>query len=694
MITRIVHISDLHYPSRDDTVARLLKAEIVRQAPDVLVITGDLVNHPIAGYSKARRWIRDLLQAFPADRRPRTLVLEGNHDVGFWGLVGLGWWRVIFRFWFREFQQPDVWFLPESQLCFLKIDTNPRLLRLSAEGVVSWWRIRRLRRRLLRHPQAEQIQSAAKVFLIHHHVLPVPHQGGDFLLAMKKAHELLRFLAEQKVDLLLHGHKHRATWSHLRIGGSSTDTHFIEVVGAGAAMKSTDYDPRGHNFNLITIGGNGVRHVRQFFKRPQDPAFLETASSAGETALETLVQRGFQSSYRVKEIRWDVLVTDEGDARNTYSLDGLFFRRRQTKYQLELPKSEVEGGRSLPYKLQDFGGGSAWLSPEDSTSLLFRTQPEESAPAHAAMTNLDLNAYSLNQTEAAEKGLPNPKIDYLEYTLLDPVDTLTIAITLPEKFEFKDVILEVLEAGEQSSDLLNEPLSLNYTSGLSFPARNRIQLSLTGPSPHFRYRLQWALPEQVGEASPRDLARRSLLERAHTTGGPQVLWPVLEAAIRILKEEIERQIASVAGLLGEMEASLMVCDRTGPIPVLRIVAFNPRVTKPGFTLPIGLGNAGRAYKKASVTFYDQLETRKHPDADTYVESDGRAHTFLLSAPLLNLECPTLPPLAVLNFGVFSSLEADLLRCLATIEAVASLQEKFLGEPLDILYKIAKLEREE
>lgn len=100
MITRIVHISDLHFPSRDPTVARLLMAEITRQAPDVLVITGDLVDHAGLGfkrYREVREWIRQVLRTFPEESCPDTIVLEGNHDVGIFGLVGLGWWRAIFR---------------------------------------------------------------------------------------------------------------------------------------------------------------------------------------------------------------------------------------------------------------------------------------------------------------------------------------------------------------------------------------------------------------------------------------------------------------------------------------------------------------------------------------------------------------------------------------------------------------------
>ena len=46
MITRIVHISDLHFPSRDEGVARVLAESIVQKRPDVLIVTGDLVNHP------------------------------------------------------------------------------------------------------------------------------------------------------------------------------------------------------------------------------------------------------------------------------------------------------------------------------------------------------------------------------------------------------------------------------------------------------------------------------------------------------------------------------------------------------------------------------------------------------------------------------------------------------------------------
>lgn len=82
-MTRIVHISDLHFelPSgRSPEVADILAADaeqILSLHPDLVVVTGDLTEH-----GSARRDELVLARDWLADLRVPTLVVPGNHDLG------------------------------------------------------------------------------------------------------------------------------------------------------------------------------------------------------------------------------------------------------------------------------------------------------------------------------------------------------------------------------------------------------------------------------------------------------------------------------------------------------------------------------------------------------------------------------------------------------------------------------------
>ena len=150
-----------------------------------------------------------------------------------------------------------------------------------------------------------------------------------------------------KIDVIVHGHKHRATWSHLRIGGTSVEPFFIEVLGAGSAMKAGDHYPRGHNFNVIDVAPAGARHVRQFFKHPDADRFTETAASAAEDGLSRLIRSRFRQPYRARRLTWTVQADEEGDARNELAFEAVVFNKGLDAYEILLPQDDSKAGNRL-----------------------------------------------------------------------------------------------------------------------------------------------------------------------------------------------------------------------------------------------------------------------------------------------------------------------------------------------------------
>ena len=93
---RIAHLSDLHFGRGfDKDLWRYVQATLSNEKPDVIVVSGDVVNSPWPLILfQAKKELNQLKQKCGA----RTLVLvPGNHDTGIWGNVRLWPFSILFR---------------------------------------------------------------------------------------------------------------------------------------------------------------------------------------------------------------------------------------------------------------------------------------------------------------------------------------------------------------------------------------------------------------------------------------------------------------------------------------------------------------------------------------------------------------------------------------------------------------------
>jgi hypothetical protein len=567
MIKRIIHLSDLHFPSRDRGVAQVLAECIVNRLPNIIVVTGDIANHPSPGcainrgaWIAARTWLAGIQEqidkrATSPERKCKVVILTGNHDVLLSGLSGWCWPAILaFNSVFREWRGPQVDYDASANLTLMTLDTNPRWAVLSAKGKALGRRLKALRRAIDDHPESSQIRSSTKILLMHHHPLPVPFQGPDWLLETRRVDRLLQFLGENKIDLLLHGHKHRATWSHLRVGGTSYEPFFIETMGAGSAMKRDDYDPRGHNFNMIDVAPGGARRLRQFFKPPAAGGFAEVEASPAEERVSRLIATHFRQSYSVRRLTWNVVASEEGDGRNQLTYSGLVFNRSGENYDIVLPEDDSESGQSLPYS-------SLRMTPEEfparmsgrdlegrvRTVVSLGRRPIEASPVELFVENYTLNTYSMDRREAAERALPDPERDSLDFLLMDAVDELCFSATFPDVFRFAGVRVEVLEPLD-FPDVVHEDLSRKF-AGAATVADNTLTVTLPKPPPNYRYRVSWALPPAPISISPEGNARRAQFEKVFLSASLAAVSAIVEV-FADLSSEVEKLVCERNSLKG------------------------------------------------------------------------------------------------------------------------------------------------
>lgn len=209
-MTRILHLSDLHFGHDRPGLAAAL-AQAVRDArPDLVVITGDLVQRARpAQFARARDWIAGL--------EAPCLCVPGNHDIPLYDL-----WRRMTRPFARYRAAVRDTLAPALDLGGVSV------VGLSSVDALSWRRGRAWPHRIGR-AQARLRASSAQIRIVAlHHPLVQPADSPKALMA--GAARARAALAQAGANLVLAGHVHR--WSLLRDPAPGAGPG----AGAGAAM--------------------------------------------------------------------------------------------------------------------------------------------------------------------------------------------------------------------------------------------------------------------------------------------------------------------------------------------------------------------------------------------------------------------------------------------------------------------------
>ncbi|HEX8090860.1 MAG TPA: metallophosphoesterase, partial [Blastocatellia bacterium] len=308
----IAHLSDLHHPTiKEETWARL-KSYLVERKPDLILVTGDLTNHPWPWrHIQVRRKLLELVDECQKSRltdavaatgtqqpsgtdKQRDVMLRvvpGNHDCAFWGNVGfyfLKW--VSFDLVFRGYQQTFFDFSTDKlKLYFFSFNSNPFIARW-AKGAVSRRQLKSFQRKMdeLQESQPDSINDAYKVALLHHHPMPIPYDEKlEKYLFLKNAGEFINAMAQNRINLVLHGHKHKPRISSVSLGTTSTSRN-VSIVASGSTLK----DGEESTCNLITIYDNMRVEVKQAVANPGED-FIEKEVTTYLPSWDTYIEERY-----------------------------------------------------------------------------------------------------------------------------------------------------------------------------------------------------------------------------------------------------------------------------------------------------------------------------------------------------------------------------------------------------------------
>ncbi len=228
----ILHASDLHFGKVDPIIVESFYAEIERQKPDTVVLSGDFTQvGSIAEFKQAQDFI-DRISA-------PVVTVPGNHDIPRFDV----WERFsdpLKRY--RKYISPLSDTIYEDDYCvIIGINTaRPAVPHWNwANGMVSREQVEFV----LRHFRAVP-HDKARLFVCHHPLVNV--KGAPIDTVVWGSMDLMAVLEDQMVDVVLTGHIHHAS---IVAQGESRGP----VMVGSASATSTRLRNQGNGYNILRL---------------------------------------------------------------------------------------------------------------------------------------------------------------------------------------------------------------------------------------------------------------------------------------------------------------------------------------------------------------------------------------------------------------------------------------------------------
>jgi 3',5'-cyclic AMP phosphodiesterase CpdA len=236
-MTRIAHLSDLHFGAHDQRLVEAVESDIDQLKPDLVVISGDFTQRArTEQFREACHFLERL-----REHGHEVLGVPGNHDVPLYDVL-------------RRFLSPLARyrrFIDETLCPFVELPgiavlgVNTARSLTFKDGRINKDQVAFIREAFSRTP------SEAMRVLVTHHPLFAMEVAGEAERAIGRHELALDVVEECGVDMVLAGHHHHA--SSRDASEFVTRSGGVLVVQAGTAT-STRVREQEQSFNVIDIG--------------------------------------------------------------------------------------------------------------------------------------------------------------------------------------------------------------------------------------------------------------------------------------------------------------------------------------------------------------------------------------------------------------------------------------------------------
>jgi 3',5'-cyclic AMP phosphodiesterase CpdA len=251
-MTRIVHLSDLHFGAHDERLVRAVDGEVDALKPDLVVISGDFTQRArTEPFREACQFLEGL-----RDRGHEVIGVPGNHDIPLYDVL-------------RRFFSPLARyrrFIDETLCPFVELP-GVAVLGINTARSLTFkdGRINKQQVEFIRETFSRVASDAMRVIVTHHPLFAL-EVGGEVERAIGRQELALDAVEESGVDIVLAGHAHHASSQDAsdlvtRAGG-------VLVVQAGTAT-STRVREQEQSFNTVDIVDRSATVTVHAWKRDE-----------------------------------------------------------------------------------------------------------------------------------------------------------------------------------------------------------------------------------------------------------------------------------------------------------------------------------------------------------------------------------------------------------------------------------------
>ena len=307
---RLLHISDLHFGAEDLKRIEAVHKLVAKTYPDLICITGDLVDWPWKkNFIKAKKFI-DSLDVPPEFK----FIVPGNHDT-FFRAPNLRRFCKVFKT-PTEYRQHVA--IDNIDVCIFGIDSTCFAIReFNNTGKFSRRSQRALKQAiedLSKELGEEDYKESAKIFLIHHHPLPTNSPKAEGMLYFKNSGIFLDTATKEGIDLILHGHRHEPTYYALNYDQAGPDRTIV-VLSAGCATKKLGRTADVHKLSQVHLvelyrdeEARKQKRVSCYNYDDVTEEFWESRVIPSEVPKTAIQKRKIRTKYVVRANTWNMFV--------------------------------------------------------------------------------------------------------------------------------------------------------------------------------------------------------------------------------------------------------------------------------------------------------------------------------------------------------------------------------------------------
>lgn len=235
-MTRIAHLSDIHFGANDEKIVAAAEAWLVKRRPDLVIISGDFTQRAReAQFRAASAWLNRL-----RGHGLRVLAIPGNHDVPLYDVVRR-FAAPLRRY--RKYIDRELcpWF-EDDQVAVLGLNTA-RSLTIK-DGRINQAQIELMHRRF-----AGVAPAKTRILVTHHPLFAMPiGKGNELTEAVGRHRDAVKAACEAGVHIALAGHFHRTYAESANRMVERAGSALVIQAGTATSVRLRNDEPQSFNW--------------------------------------------------------------------------------------------------------------------------------------------------------------------------------------------------------------------------------------------------------------------------------------------------------------------------------------------------------------------------------------------------------------------------------------------------------------